>query len=148
LLRTTLLNELTVISLPFILAIDDYHVIQTQSIHQLLNFIVEYQPGQMHIVLLTREDPPLPLPRLRARGQITEVRRNDLRFTTQECAEFLENVKGLKISKNDISALERQTEGWITGLQLAALSMQGRDDLQHFVQEFTGSNRYVLDYLA
>lgn len=147
-LMTTLLNELSEIPLPFILALDDYHVIQTVSTHNLLNFIVEHQPDQMHIVLLTREDPPLPLPRLRARGQITEVRQDDLRFTTQECAEFLENVMGIKMSQDDISALERRTEGWVTGLQLAALSMRGRDDLSHFVQEFTGSNRFVLDFLA
>ena len=147
-LMTTLLNELAAISQPFVLAVDDYQIIQTMSIHQLLNFIVERQPGQMHLVLLTREDPHLPLPRLRARGQITEVRQVDLRFTAQESAEFLEDVMGLKISDSDIQALERRTEGWIAGLQLAALSMQGRDDLQEFVQEFSGSNRYVLDYLA
>jgi LuxR family maltose regulon positive regulatory protein len=148
LLMTTLLNELTAISTPFVLAIDDYHFIQTLSIHQLLHFIVEYQPGQMHLVLLTREDPPLPLPRLRARGQVTEIRQADMRFTTQESIEFLENVMGLKISKKDHSALERRTEGWVAGLQLVALSMLGRDDPQLFVQDFTASNRYVLDYLA
>jgi LuxR family maltose regulon positive regulatory protein len=147
-LMTTLLNELTAIASPFILVIDDYHVIQTLSIHQLSTFIVEHQPGQMHLVLLTREDPPFALSRLRARGQITEVRQEDLRFTTQECVEFLEDVMGLKLSKSDIAALERRTEGWVAGLQLAALSMRGRDDLEHFVREFTGSNRYVLDYLA
>jgi LuxR family maltose regulon positive regulatory protein len=148
LLATTLLNELTAISRPFILAIDDFHTIQTLSIQQLLNFIVDHQPGQMHLVLMTREDPPLPLARLRARGEMTEIRQDDLRFTLQECAEFLETVMGLKLSKSDLSALERRTEGWVTGLQLAAISMQGRDDLPRFVQEFTGSNRYVLDYLV
>ena len=147
-LMTTLLNELTAISSPFILVIDDYQVINTLSIHQLLNFIVEHQPSQMHIVLLTREDPPFALSRLRARGQLVEVRQDDLRFTAPECAEFLENVMGLKLSKSDLAALERRTEGWVAGLQLAALSMQGRDDLELFVREFTGSNRYVLDYLA
>lgn len=148
LLMTTLLNELTAISQPFVLAIDDYHVIQTLSIHQQLSFIVEHQPSHMHIVLLTREDPPLPLPRLRARGQMTEIRQDDLRFTAQESVEFLETVMGLKISKSEISALDRRTEGWIAGLQLAALSLQGHHDPQHFVEDFTGSHRYVLDYLV
>ena len=147
-LLTILLNDLTAISSPFILVMDDYHVINTLSIHQLASFIVEHQPAQMHLVLLTREDPPLSLPRLRARGQICEIRQADLRFTPHECAEFLEKVMGLKISKSEIAALERRTEGWIAGLQLAALSMQRQDDLGHFVQEFSGSNRYVLDYLA
>lgn len=153
-LMTTLLNELTTISIPFVLAMDDFHVIETHSTHKLINFIVEHQPGQMHMVLLTREDPHLPLSRLRARGQITEIRQEDLRFTALESAEFLEKVMGLKISARDVDALERRTEGWITGLQLAAiamqspLSMQGQEDVQRFVQEFTGSNRYVLDYLA
>jgi LuxR family maltose regulon positive regulatory protein len=91
-LMTTLLNELTSLSKPFIFALDDYQVIQTLSIHQHLNAIVEHQPRQMHLVLITREDPPFSLPRLRARGQITEIRQADLRFTAQECAEFLEPV--------------------------------------------------------
>jgi LuxR family maltose regulon positive regulatory protein len=148
LLAITLLNEFTNISQPFILAIDDYHVIQTLPIQQLFSFIVEHQPGHMHVVLLTREDPPLPLPRLRARGQMTEIRQDDIRFTQKESVEFLENIMGLEISESAISALERRTEGWIAGLQLAALSLQGRDDPQQFVQEFTGSNRYILDYLV
>lgn len=150
----TLLNELSAISAPFVLALDDYQVIQTLSIHQMLNAIIERQPSQMHLVLITREDPPISLPRLRARGQVTEIRQANLRFTEKECAEFLENVAGLKISKSDIAALEHRTEGWAAGLQLAAIAMQstlslrGREDLPRFVQEFTGSNRYVLDYLV
>ena len=147
-LVAVLLNELNEISTPFVVALDDYQLIQTLSIHQLLNAIVEHQPAQMHLVLITREDPPFALPRLRARGQVTEIRQADLRFSAAECAEFLEKVAGLEISKSDIAALERRTEGWAAGLQLAALSMQGRDDLDRFVQEFTGSNRYVLDYLT
>lgn len=147
LLMITLLNEIARIAQPFVLAIDDYQVIQTPSIHEQLAYIVEHQPDQMHLALVTREDPPLPLPRLRARNQISELRQSDLRFTVQETADFLENVMGLEISAEHISALEQRTEGWIAGLQLAALSMQGRMDVQHFVQEFTGSNRYVLDYL-
>jgi LuxR family maltose regulon positive regulatory protein len=146
-LVTTLLNEIAAIPETFILAMDDYHVIQSPEIHRQLAFIVERQPDHMHLVIATREDPPLPLPRLRARNQMTEIRQVDLRFTTQETAEFLGNVMSLEISPADISALERRTEGWIAGLQLAALSMQGREDLPHFVEDFTGSNRYILDYL-
>lgn len=144
---TTLLNEIVAIPQQFILAIDDYHLIQTPAIHQQLAFVIEHQPPNMHLVIVSREDPPLPLPRLRVRNQITEIRQNDLRFTTQEIARFLKNVMGLDIPPEDVYALELRTEGWIAGLQLAALSMQGRDDVHGFVQEFTGSNRYVLDYL-
>jgi LuxR family maltose regulon positive regulatory protein len=146
-LMTTLINDISSISRSFIFAIDDYHVIQTLPIHQQLSFILEHQPGQMHLVLMTREDPPLPLARLRVRNQMTEIRQNDLSFTRQESADFLRSVMGLDISPEVVSALESRTEGWIAGLQLAALSMRGRDDLQDFIQEFTGSNRYVLDYL-
>jgi LuxR family maltose regulon positive regulatory protein len=148
LIATTLLNELTAIKQRFILAIDDYHLIQTLPIHQLLNTIVEHQPDQMHLVLLTREDPPLPLPRLRARGQITEIRQDDLRFSEEETAEFLGIVMNLGISKDDIVSLARRTEGWVAGLQLAALSIQGRTDQEQLIQKFTGSNRYILDYLV
>jgi len=147
LLMTTLLNEIAAIPDQFIFAIDDYHVIQTPAIHQQLSFIVDHQPSQMHLVVLTREDPPLPLARLRARRQVNEIRQNGLRFTSQEAAEFLGKVMGLQISPQDVAALEHRTEGWITGLQLAALSMQRQDDMAGFVREFTGSNRYVLDYL-
>ena len=153
-LMTTLLNDITAIGLPFILAIDDYQVIQTRSIHDLLNFLVAHQPDQMHLVLVSREDPPFPLPHLRARGQVTEIRQEDLRFTTKECAEFLESLMGLQLAKSDIAALEHRTEGWIAGLQMASIamqayiSMQGRDNLPRFVEEFAGSNRFVLDYLA
>ena len=132
---------------PFILALDDYHVIEAMPVHQQLDFLVEHQPPQMHLVLITREDPPLPLARLRARGQMLEIRQDDLRFSPEECADFLQRVMSLNLSADDIAALERRTEGWIAGLQLAALSMQGRTDLPEFVKAFTGSSHYVLDYL-
>ena len=144
---TPLINEIAAMTTPFILALDDYHTIQTPAIHQSLAFILEHQPPQMHLVILTREDPPLPLARLRARGQATEIRQDDLRFTTAETAVFLHNIMKLDLAPDDIAALERRTEGWIAGLQLAALSMQGRGDIKHFVRAFTGSNRYILDYL-
>jgi LuxR family maltose regulon positive regulatory protein len=146
-LMTTLVNEIAAIYPPFILAIDDYHVIQTLPIHQQLAFIVEHQPAQMHLVIITREDPPLPIARLRARGQLVEIRQADLRFSLDECADFLNKVMGLNLSSDNIAALESRTEGWVAGLQLAAVSMQGRDDLTGYVQAFTGSNRFVLDYL-
>ncbi|MFC1879462.1 LuxR C-terminal-related transcriptional regulator, partial [Chloroflexota bacterium] len=153
LLMATLLNEITAISGPFILAIDDLQLIQSRAVLQQLSFIVERQPEHMHLVILTREDPALPLPRLRARGQMTEIRQDDLRFSEQECAEFLGKVMGIKVSPSDVATLERRTEGWIAGLQLAALAMQttltgaGHIEMEDFVKAFAGSNRYILDYL-
>ena len=102
----------------------------------------------MHLVITTREDPHLPLARLRARGQLTELRAADLRFTPAEATEFLNRVMGLNLSAEDIAALETRTEGWVAGLQLAALSMQGREDIASFIKSFTGSHRFVLDYLV
>src|SRR5512139_3223996 len=109
---------------------------------------MEHQPPQMHLVIATREDLALPLARLRARGQLTELRAADLRFTPAEAAEFLNRIMGLELSDTDVAALEAHTEGWIAGLQLAALSMQGRSDTASFIQAFTGSHRFVLDFLA
>jgi ATP/maltotriose-dependent transcriptional regulator MalT len=145
---TTLLNEITTISDSFILVLDDYHGIDSKPVDQALTFLVEHQPPRMHLVIATREDPPLPLARLRVRGQLTELRAADLRFTPAEAAEFLNRMMGLKLRDADIAALEARTEGWIAGLQLAALSMQGRSDTGGFIQAFTGSHRFVLDYLA
>ena len=145
---TTLLNEISTIPDSFILVLDDYHVIDSKPVDQALTFLVEHLPPQMHLVIATREDPPLPLARLRARGQLTELRAADLRFTPAEAAEFLNRMMGLKLSDADIAALEARTEGWIAGLQLAALSMQGRADTAGFIQAFTGSHRFVLDYLV
>jgi len=149
---TTLINEIAIAPTSFILVLDDYHVIEALPIHQQLDFLVEHQPPQMHLVVITREDPPLPLARLRARGQMVEIRQDDLRFLPEECADFLQRIMGLNLSVGDIKALERRTEGWIVGLQLAALSMQGRDDggeytASAFVKAFTGGSHYVLDYL-
>jgi LuxR family maltose regulon positive regulatory protein len=123
-------------------------VIDSQPVDQTLTFLVEHQPPRMHLVIATREDPHLPLARLRARGQLTELRAADLRFTPAEAAEFLNRVMGLDLSAEDITALEARTEGWIAGLQLAALSMQGHQDTASFIQAFTGSHRFVLDYLV
>jgi LuxR family maltose regulon positive regulatory protein len=145
---TALLNEITTISDNFILVLDDYHTLDSEPVDQILTFLIEHQPPQMHLIIATREDPHLPLARLRVRGQLTELRAADLRFTPAEAADFLNQVMDLNLRDADIAALEARTEGWIAGLQLAALSMQGRSDTAGFIQAFTGSHRFVLDYLA
>ena len=132
----------------FALVLDDYHVIDAKPIDQALTFLVEHLPPHMHLVIATREDPQLPLARLRARGHLTEVRAADLRFTPSEAAEFLNQVMGLSLSAEDIAALEDRTEGWIAGLQLAALSMQGHQDVPGFIRAFAGDHRYIVDYLV
>ena len=147
-LLTTLLNDIAAVPDPFILVLDDYHALDSKPVDQAIAFLVEHQPPQMHLVIATREDPPLPLARLRARGQLTELRAADLRFTSAEAAGFLNQAMGLNLRDADIAALEARTEGWIAGLQLAALSMQGRSDTAGFIQAFTGSHRFVLDYLV
>ncbi|MHB1357323.1 MAG: LuxR C-terminal-related transcriptional regulator [Anaerolineae bacterium] len=144
---TALLNEITAVPDNFVLVLDDYHVLDSKPVDQALTFVLEHLPPQMHLVIATREDPDLPLARLRARGQLTELRAADLRFTPSEAAEFLNQVMGLNLSAGDITALETRTEGWIAGLQLAALSMQGHHDTVSFIKSFTGSHRFVLDYL-
>jgi len=148
LLLTTLLNDLFTISDNFILVLDDYHVIETQSLNQALTFLIDHLPPQLHLVIATREDPPFPLPRLRVRGQLNELRASDLRFTPAEAAGFLNQVMGLNLSDADIASLENRTEGWIASLQLAALSMRGHQDPTSFIKSFTGSHHFVLDYLV
>jgi LuxR family transcriptional regulator, maltose regulon positive regulatory protein len=143
-----LLNDLTTIQDQFVLVLDDYHVIDAKPIDQALTYLVEHLPPHMHLVITTREDPHLPLARLRAGGHLTEVRTADLQITPSEAAAFLTQVMGLPLSAQDIAALERHTEGWIAGLQLAALSMQGHEDATSFIRSFTGSHRFVLDYLV
>jgi len=132
----------------FVLALDDYHVIETDSIHDALTFLLDHIPPHMHLVILSRTDPPLPLARLRARSQMIEIREADLRFTPDEISAFLNEEMGLGLSPEDLAALEMRTEGWIAGLQLAALSMQGSQDIHGFVSAFTGSHHYIVDYLA
>jgi LuxR family transcriptional regulator, maltose regulon positive regulatory protein len=144
---TTLLNEISTLPENFLLVLDDYHSIDSQPVDQSLAFLIEHQPPQMHLLIATREDPDLPLPRLRARSQCTELRAADLRFTPTEAAEFLNRIMGLNLSETDVAALEARTEGWIAGLQLAAISMRGHKDAAGFIQSFTGSHRFVMDYL-
>src|SRR5512141_3092321 len=145
---TTLINEITTVPDNFIFVLDDYHIIDSKPVDNALTFLLEHLPPQIHLVIATREDPPLPLARLRARGQLTELRAADLRFTATEAAEFLNRMMGLNLSAEDIAALEARTEGWIAGLQLAALSMQGHQDATSFIKSFTGSHHFVLDYLV
>ena len=144
---TSLINEIATVPDRIIFILDDYHLIDSQAIHDALTFLLENLPPTMHLIIATREDPLLPLSRLRARGWLTELRAADLRFTSAEAAEFLNQVMGLTLSDEDITALETRTEGWIAGLQLAALSLQGNADTSKLIQSFSGSNRLVLDYL-
>ncbi len=145
---TALLNDISALPDDFVLVLDDYHVLDANAVDMALTYLVEHLPLQMHLVIATREDPPLPLARLRARGELTELRAADLRFTTSEAAEFLNQVMGLSLSAADIAALEDHTEGWIAGLQLAALSMQGHQDVSGFIRAFAGDHRYIVDYLV
>ncbi len=145
---TALLNELTTLSDDFVLVLDDYHVLDAPVIDRALTFLLDHLPPQMHLVITTREDPPLPLARLRARSQLTELRAADLRFTAEEAGGFLNGAMGLTLSADEVAGLERRTEGWIAGLQMAAFSMQGHKDAASFIQSFTGSHRFVLDYLV
>lgn len=143
----SLINEVASISDKIIFVLDDYHLIEAQSIHDTLAFLLEHLPPQMHLVIATREDPHSPLGRLRAKDQLTELRAADLRFTFSEASEFLNRVMGLNLSEEDIAGLETRTEGWIAGLQLAAISIQGRSDASGRIKAFSGSHRLVLDYL-
>lgn len=145
---TVLLNEIAALPDEIVLVLDDYHAIDAKPVDDALTFLIEHLPPQLHLVITSREDPQLPLARLRARGQLTELRAADLRFTPLEAAEFLNPVMGLNLSAAAIAALEDRTEGWIAGLQLAAISMQGHQDTTSFIQSFTGSHRFVMDYLV
>jgi LuxR family transcriptional regulator, maltose regulon positive regulatory protein len=153
---TALLNEINSLqSYPatgakagFILVLDDYHLIEARPVDDALTFLVEHLPPQMHLVITTREDPSLPIPRLRARGQVVELRAADLRFTPSEAAEFLNQVMDLDLSPEEVAALEARTEGWIAGMQLAAISMKGHQDVHGFIQAFAGDHGYIVDYLV
>jgi LuxR family transcriptional regulator, maltose regulon positive regulatory protein len=144
---TVLINDIHRSETDFVLVLDDFHTIQNQSIHKALSFLLDHIPDNLHLVLSTRVDPPWPLARLRARNQLIEIRTADLRFTTEETAAFLNQVMGLKLSAEDVAALEARTEGWIASLQLAAISMRERKDVADFIKAFTGSHVYVAEYL-
>ncbi|MGE5249323.1 MAG: AAA family ATPase, partial [Bacteroidota bacterium] len=145
---TSLLNEIALWMDPLILVLDDVHLLTEPAVLAVMDFLLRHQPPQLHLVLTTREDPPLPLARLRARDQLTEIRARDLRFTQAEADAFLRDVMGLALSEQDVVALEGRTEGWAVGLQLAGLSMQKQADLKSFIADFSGSHRHILDYLS
>ena len=144
---TKLVNKISESIRPFVLVLDDYHVITEPDIQKMMLFVIENQPAHMHLVISSRSDPPWPLARFRVRGELSELRSQDLRFTQEEAAMFLNDMMGLALSGEDVSALESKTEGWIAGLQMAAISMRKRNDRTSFIQAFTGSHRYVIDYL-
>jgi LuxR family maltose regulon positive regulatory protein len=147
-LLTTLINDLASVDKPVMLVLDDYHVIGTPALHEALTFVLERLPATLHLVIASRDDPPLPLARLRAHGQVNELRAADLRFTPDEATAFLRDVMGFDVTTDEVAALDARTEGWIAGLQLAALAMRDRADRAGFIAAFTGSNRFVIDYLA
>ena len=145
-----LINEIATFSTSISLVLDDYHVIQTQAIHEALIYLLDHCPPQLHLIISSRDEPLLALPRLRIRDELTELRAADLAFAAEEAVSFFNQVMDLNISPAEVAALEGRTEGWIAGLQVAGLSLKGRsaDDQAHFIKAFTGSHRYILDYLA
>jgi LuxR family maltose regulon positive regulatory protein len=148
-LITSLINDVTALGIPLVLVLDDYHHITSEEVHQAVQFLLEHQPPAMHLVISTREDPPLHLPVWRARGQMTEIRARDLRFIVDQAAAFLHQTMGLSVSIETVRALQARTEGWIAGLQLAALALQEehRESETHLAA-FSGNDRYVIDYLV
>ena len=144
---TSLINDLAGMPAPFAAVLDDYHFIVAPPIDEALAFLLDHLPSQMHIIMTTRADPPLSLARLRARDQLAEIRAADLRFTPGEAAAFFNHVMRLNLSADDSAALTQHTEGWIAGLQLAALSLQSSADVSGFIAAFTGSQRYIVDFL-
>ena len=150
LLGTRLINDIVSSAISFIIVLDDYHMIENDWIHRILEFLIEHQPSEMILILTTRIDPPLPLSQLRARGQLTEIRDRDLLFTEEEATDFFNQVMELELPAPVVSAIERRTEGWVAGLQMAAISIQGHKqggDLDAFLEAFGGTNRFILDYL-
>ena len=145
---TMLVNGLAAVPHDLALILDDYHAIESEDVHATLAFLLEHLPPQMHLVIASRTDPPLPLTRLLASGQLTKLAASDLRFTSEEAATFLRGTTAIELSAEETSALEEKTEGWIAGLQLAALSLRGQEDVSGFIATFAGTNRQVFDYLA
>ena len=145
---TALLNDLGASTGDIVLVLDDYHVIDARDVQDAMAFMLDHLPPRLHVVIASRTDPALPLARLRARGELVETRAAELRFTPDEAAAYLNEMMGLELTARDVAALEGRTEGWIAALQLAALSMQGRDDVAGFIAGFAGDDRYVVDYLA
>lgn len=147
-LLTDLINQLAALPGRVILALDDYHLIDNRAVHLALTFLLGHLPPRLHLIILTRSDPPLPLARFRGRGELSELREPDLRFTLDETKAFLNQVMGLDLTPKAVATLERRTEGWAVGLQLAALALQGRADKADFIAAFAGDHRYIIDYLT
>ncbi len=147
-LLTALINEIaSALSIEFVYVLDDYHLVESPRINQIIAFLLDYLPPSMHLVVATRSAPSLPVALLRGRGELLEIRQGDLRFTAEEAAEFLSRGKGLGLTRDQVVALTTRTEGWISGLQMAVISMQRHENVSEFIQSFTGSNRYIFDYL-
>jgi LuxR family transcriptional regulator, maltose regulon positive regulatory protein len=144
---TILLNEISALDRSLTLVLDDYHLIEAQPVHEAMTFLLDHLPPTLRLIIATRVDPPLPLSRLRVRGQLTELRASELRFTHDEATAFLNQVMGLDLEVEAVSQLEARTEGWIAGLQLAAISLQGSKNPTEFLDSFTGTHRYIVDYL-
>jgi len=147
-LLTALLSQIEAVPDPIILVLDDYHVITAAPIHEAMTFLLDHLPARIHLVITSREDPSFPLARLRGRGLLAEIRADELRFTPDEAGQFLAQMLGISLSAEQIRDLDARTEGWIAGLQLAALAMKGRGDVDSFISAFTGSHRFILDYLT
>lgn len=147
-LMTALLNDLAMLEHDVTLVLDDYHVIDSKPVEEVMAFMIEHLPSRVHLVMASRRDPQFPLARLRVRDQLTKLSGVDLRFTPDETTDFLNRVMGLKLSAAQVTALETRTEGWIAGLQLAGLSIQGRTNADSFIKFFTGTHLFVLDYLV
>ncbi len=147
-LLASLLNELASSRVAVDLVLDDYHVIDRKEIHESLTYLLERLPSDAHVAVSTRSDPPLPLARWRARGELVEVRAADLRFTAEETTAYLNRAMGLNLASNEIETLAQKTEGWMAALQLAALSIEGRGDAAGFIKAFAGNDRYIVDYLV
>jgi LuxR family maltose regulon positive regulatory protein len=153
-LLAELINDVATRSSPFVLVLDDYHTITEPGVHKAVRFLLERQPPQMHLVIVSRQDPPLPLSRLRGRSQVTEIRQSDLRFTLEEATTFLNQSVGLNLEPSEVAALDARTEGWIAGLQMAAFALQSRiadggmDSVPRFIDSFSGRHHFILDYLT
>ncbi len=146
-LLISILNQICERSQPFVLFLDDYHLITTPAIHEMVFYLLDHMPAHMHIVIISRADPSLPISRLRARAELHELRQADLQFTPEEAADFFRQVMALSLEGAEVQALHARTEGWAAGLQLAALSLRSKEDASAFVRKIAISNRYILDYL-
>jgi LuxR family transcriptional regulator, maltose regulon positive regulatory protein len=144
---TALVNEIATCQPPFLLVLDDYQAINSQSIHHAVQFILEHQPEMVSLVISTRADPPLPISRLRARRQVVEVRSDDLRFSSNEAEGFFNSAMSVKLTGQELAILLEQTEGWIAGLQMAALALKEQNNASIFIRNFSGRERFVIDYL-